>query len=525
MNPATGHPQRILAAQLARFGDFLQTTPLLSALKARYPGAELTLLVSKGQEALAGGNPDVDRVLVVDLSGLRKAVNRSDLDLGGRILELRRQLDFLRNQDYDLVLNLNTSRPAALLCDLPRSRERMGPRLAVNRTDLDTAPWTDFIMKLMTRRRLIRFNLVDLLTGYVPGEERLVKGLTYPLSDEDRATGSELLGPDRDGPFIGFQLGSRHPSRRWPPEYFAELARRLVEKDGARIVFLGTEAEKPIGRAVREHLESLDTRAGERVIDLMGRTSIASLGGVLSRLDLLVTTDTGTMHLAAAIRTPVLALFIGPAFCHETGPYGEGHLILQTEVDCSPCTEGRHPCLDGAGEDFFCRRLIDPETVQAAAEWRMGRPGGVPFERQPLPPGVRALVSRFDRFGVVYEPLTPRPLERSDVLAIAYRETGRSVITPGYRIDLGALIKTFQAYSRPEGPAREALALELARLATLLDAPERKPRGDDPDLMPFQRIRAGLFKQGKESVAERIRMDMKTVVDRAAVYLAAGFDD
>lgn len=504
--------KEILVVQLARFGDFLQTTPLLAALKTKHPTARLTALVNAAQADLAGANPHVDEVLAVDLADLDRLARNKNIALGEKVRQMRDGVGFLGHRAFDLVINLNTSRVAALLSELVRAGGREGPRLGPNRRQLLTAPWAGFIMNLMSQRRLIRFNLVDLLASYADIKTLATDGLTYPLSRKAEEQAQRLWGPLPARPLIGLQLGSRHPSRQWPPEYFARLAQSLIEKNHAQVVLLGTEAEQPLGRLFLSHLDRTSPISSAAVIDLMGRTTIEGLGGVLAGLDLLVTTDTGTMHLAAAVKTPILALFIGPAFCHETGPYGPGHLILQVETDCSPCTEKEAEC-----KDHFCRRLITPEAAALVAGLLLNK------QEAPLPgplelgPRVRLLVSEFDDFGVVYRPLVPYPLDQTEALALAYREAGRGFIRPAYNTNKKSFTRNAAAFLPPDRADIKRLAQILSEWEKLLPLNNSGSQalarldmtaGTEPGLEPLRRIIFGLAARNQLHLARRLLMKM-----------------
>ncbi|MEW5722381.1 MAG: glycosyltransferase family 9 protein [Thermodesulfobacteriota bacterium] len=499
--------EKVLVAQLARFGDFLQTTPLLRAIKHGDPEAELWVMVDAAQAGLASGNPDVDRVLAVDLPRLERTALSARLPVREKIEHLQRLLGNLAGLHFDRLINLNTSGVAALLCELPKAERREGPRLAPDRRHLITAPWAGLVLNLMSRRRLIRFNLVDLLASYAGPGGRVSDGLVYPLREREVQSAVERLGPARGRPLVGFQVGSRHPARQWPPAYFAHLADFLKEELKARIVLLGATAERLLGRAV---IEAMAPNPGGRdgVLDLMGRTSLEELAGVLSRLDLVVTADTGTMHLAAAVGAPLLALFMGPAFCHETGPYGRGHVVLQGRLDCSPCTEDRPSCTDHA-----CRWLITPAAVFRTARWiLLDREGRPPSERE-LGPGVELLVSDLDRFGVVYRPRLWTPLSRTEVLALAYREAGRGLMRPSYLLDAGEIAEELAGYRSKREVDLSELEENLARGAGL---------AGDPDLEPFRKTTAGLAARGEAQAAKRFRRDMAFFLEAAGQAAGRG---
>ncbi len=454
----TGQPTSILVVQLTRLGDFLQTTPLLAALKQRFPSSTLSVLVNAPQADLARNNTDIDEVIPVSLTNLDRLARDRNRPFPGKIRLAHELLAPLAERRFDQVINLNSSNVAALLSLLPTAGNRSGPSLAPDRRHLTRPAWTGFIMNLMSRRDLIRFNLVDLLTCYAGVESRPTGKLSYPFPPPGDAA-AHLPGRTLDRPLIGLQLASRHISRQWPIEYFARLAANLIHNHGASIVLLGMESEKAHGREFLEHLEGLDNEAPQRVIDLMGKTSLPELGAVVASLDLLVTGDTGTMHLAASAETPILALFIGPALCHETGPYGEGHLILQVRTECSPCTEGKASCTD-----CFCRRLITPNMALQAAALLLNQDQTA----RPVPGGgwngVSLLRSEMDDFGVVYKPVLPEPLNPDSILALAYREAGRRFIRPAYRPDAG----TLSGYLKGFGPAGAETAREASELSGFL---------------------------------------------------------
>ena len=499
-----GQVKDICVVQLARFGDFLQTTPLLAALKKAHPKARLNVVVNTTQAELAWANPDVDEVAAVNVARLEAAANNPGRRLSDRINSLHDVLSPLMDRPCDLAINLNTSGLAALVAELIPATDRRGAVLGQDRKRLIPAPWAGFIMSLMANRRLIRFNLVDLLASYADVTERVSDGLVYPLADEDIDQGRELLGPIGAGPCIGFQMGSRHESRQWPVERFATLASLLIKERGATIYLLGMQSEAGLGQAMQAALVELNQNAGRNVVNLMGRTSIRDLGGVLKGLDLLVTSDTGTMHLAAAVRTRILALFIGPAFCHETGPYGRGHIIMQTVTPCSPCIEGQAPC-EG---DHWCRQLIRPNDAARLAGWILDGDGSVPD----IAPGpmVHVLQSAFDDWGVVYEPVITGPLTGTEVMALAYREAGRRYIRPGYRPDF------FQA---AEKIAR--LGLEsVSRISELLSALGQagyssfRQLGRDPDLEPLARMLPGIMAE-RPDAARLLLSDVRSVLEEA----------
>lgn len=425
--------KRVLVVQLARFGDFLQTTPLLAALKAQHPGARLEVLVDRPRAELARLTPGVDGVRTVDLARLTGLAAGQEA-VSAKLAGFDRHLKKLAATPYHLVVNVNTSWTAALIAGLVPAQRRRGPLVRPDRAGLTHEPWALLVMHLMRARRLIRFNLVDLLLGYAEKPTRPALGLLSPLTDQGRRKARALLSPAGPERLVGFQLGSRHFARRWPLEHFAALGRDLVlGEPGARLALVGMAGEKPLARQFMAAFERLAPGRGDRVLDLMGATDIQSLAGVLDCLDLLVTTDTGSMHLAQAQSAPILALFMGPAYCHETGPWGAGHLLLQAEPGCGPCTEVQAAACE---RENFCRQLITPTLALAAARHMLG------LGPAPGPVGqVGIHRTELDGWGTVCRRLGPPAGYAPEVLAHAYREAGRALITPGWRLEPETLKK------------------------------------------------------------------------------------
>ena len=513
MTQRTKDNERVLVVQLARFGDLLQTTPLLRALSSSSERPRVSLLVDSKQAAVARAVEGVEDVFEVNLDDLAGAAGDGRMPLAQRLRRMYQTLSPLSGTLFDRVINLNTSMVAALISALIPAGRHDGPRLASDRNRLVTAPWTRFIVSLMSSRRLIRFNLVDLLASYA-GPEVTAGRLSYRLSPEARTAGGRVLGQAGPGLKIGFQVGSRHESRQWPPEHFAELARRLIRERQAHLFLLGVESEKPLGRQMMNHLAQMDPRAAQKVTDLMGRTSIPELGGVLAGLDLLVTADTGTMHLAAALDTPILALFMGPALCHETGPYGRDHIILQAAADCSPCTEGEADC-----QGYPCRLLITPDLAFWAANQRLDGVGRM--EAPGRMKGVRVLRSTFDDFGVVYRPAVREVMDRTEMMSLAFREAGRRFIRPGYRTDETTLAEELAGYGMDV--CDEALELKLQRWLACLAAAANDlswfvpplEAQTDRDFKPLAAVIGSLSGPGARGTAAGLVVDMLSTVNLA----------
>jgi len=176
-------------------------------------------------------------------------------------------------------------------------------------------------------------------------------------------------------------------------EALAPLALALRERLGAaRVVLLGSRQERPLAK---EFLSAANRGLLTGLEDKVGRTSWEELFDEVSGLDLLLTPDTGSMHLAASLGTPVMGTFLSSAWCWETGPYGEGHQILQSVADCLPCLE-TETCRRNVAclEPFRSRELLN--ALAGKKPW----PGDLPL---------LLLESRLDELGVTYDTASGPP--------------------------------------------------------------------------------------------------------------------
>ena len=448
--------ESILVIQMTKMGDFLQTTPLLAALKERHPSAELGVLVPPLLVDVAKACPAVDTIRTLDLNHLHHVALNPKLTLAQKLAATHRRLEDLTTETWDLVLNINYSEITSLIAEIIPAKQRRGYHFGRQRQHMLREEWTNFIFQHMTDRRLIRFNLVDILTNYVQAESNRAHKPAFEFSDQDRAWAEDRLA-EYSGPkkLWGLQVGAKNELRRWPVERFAELAATVINDFRVNLMLTGTADERPLIEQFLGLLKEKGINTRGRILDLAGETSLGQLAACLARIERLVTGDTGTMHLATAVGTPVLALFMGPAHCHETGPYGEGHVVIQAKSDCFPCQEAEPAC-----GDFDCRTIITSKIALETIEER--------FDPEIYPPEVDVYQSRLDDFGVIYRPLLRRPVETETALALALREVGRRYLDSGYRVDLAVTGDQWrQDYLPPDGADRVRIDQLAANLGLI----------------------------------------------------------
>ncbi len=301
--PAAAVFDRILIIKPGAVGDLLQMTPVVRALGRTYPDARITVLVGHASSVgLLRHHPQVAEVLLFD----RQVAHRS---LAARLSFLRG----LRRRGFDLVLNFQRS---------------------------NLLTWL-FIAAVLPRRVLVyhksRDRAVHAVENYLEtlaplGIRELDHSLEFHPGEEAERTAGELFrkhGLDR-GPVVALNPGATHAVNRWPVERFAELADLLQERRAARAVIVGGPDDVRLAELIREHSRT-------HPLSLAGATSLPELGAVLRRSSLLVSGDTGPLHMATAVGRPVVALF-GAADPGRTGPAGSGHRVLRAAgLPCVPC--------------------------------------------------------------------------------------------------------------------------------------------------------------------------------------------
>ena len=330
-----------LVINLTRFGDLLQTQPVLSGLAAS--GQRTGLVCLDTFQGAATLLRDLDTV--VPLPGAR-LLALLDQDWPQAVAAMWAWLDQRLSAAPDRVLNLTPTLSARLLGQtLGQTGEGFG--LDAFGFGEYSSPWAAFLQAASKYRGCSPFNLVDLfqrVAGLNPGPFVLKRPDQASLTQADA-----LLGPDRT--LVAFQLGASQDYRRWPVDAFVRVGRVLWREVGLRPVLLGTNAEAHLGQEFARHADYPFT-------NLIGRTDIPTLAAVLARTRLLLTNDTGTMHLAAGLGVPVAAVFLATAQPFDTGPYQEGSISLEPDMACHPCTFGQQ-CPHG----LACRNRINPEAV------------------------------------------------------------------------------------------------------------------------------------------------------------------
>jgi len=308
--------KKVLFFKPSAIGDLLHTLPALQALKKNFSAAQVTIVVSPGLESLIHGTHLADRIQVYDKSKLKKRL-QDFIDFGIRI----------RDERYDLFVDMQPSARSFIL------RRLSGAPIVL-------------VYKKQKKQRVgdDRLHAVDnFMEVLLPlGISERIDSIELPVSADALLVADFFLNEnhiDRSKPLIALNcsVGAARPARNWFPERFAMLADCLIKKLGCAVVFVGGIEDVELVRNVMAAMR-------EKAVSAAGSLSLLHSAALLKRCACLVSSDTGPLHLATAVQTPVIGLY-GSTDPMRTGPVGREHQVLMKELPCITCEKKQ--CPDG----------------------------------------------------------------------------------------------------------------------------------------------------------------------------------
>ena len=333
----------ILVIKLRHIGDVILTTPVFAALRYHHPDAYIAALVHEDAAPVLGHNPSIDRVFT-----LPRATNPIR-----RVLRQMQLIAELRKQRFDLVLDLSRSDRGAFYGFVTGAETRLGfatrQRKVIDRhllyTDVVTPPGVQHIVDH-------HLEMVKKLGLSIPGKE-----ITFSLDrfEDDVCAGIlEEKGISRNDDFVVMHPCSRDGHKAWRIGGYTAICDYVSKQYGIRTVLVG--GNNPVERSLCDRVVRL---ADSPPADLGGQLSLNQLAVITARSLLFVGIDSGPMHVAAAVGTPVVAIF-GPSRRFRWGPWGEGHEVIQKDWPCVPC--GKKGC-DGSGTSRCLDELSTEEVI------------------------------------------------------------------------------------------------------------------------------------------------------------------
>jgi heptosyltransferase-1 len=325
MTASSSQSTRILIVKLSSLGDLFHALPTVHDLRVGFD-ASVDWVVQEEYVDVVGCFNDVERVIPFSrrafLSNLPAFYN--DLRLG----------------EYDLVIDLQGLLKSAGVTALARGRRKIGPSFNRECSRL-------CYQEIAGERDLSR-HAVDQNRDVLRHLKQRISAPVFPVSFPKTSNIGE-------GVQVAMLPKSRWPSKNWPPASFVDLARLLLKEAKMTITLLGGPADISCCQEIEQAVGS------SRVFNLAGKESLPALGSRLEATDLLISNDSGPVHMAVAVGTPTLVLF-GPTDPERTGPFGQGHRVIQAPPPCCPCYL-RNCTRHGAP----CMNTIEVSTVADAA--------------------------------------------------------------------------------------------------------------------------------------------------------------
>ena len=327
--------KKILIFNLNWLGDCLFSTPAIRAIRKAYPDSYIAVVIPKNCFEVLEGNPNINEIIFYDDKSIHKSV-----------FSKLKFIQALKAKHFDVAILFHRSFTRALLVYLAGIKERIGYKR--KKRDFLLTKKIPFVERDSLHRIDYFLNLVDSWTGiktkdkkydfFIPEEAR--KYINEFL--KDKVTGSDYL--------IALNPGGNWPPKRWPTDYFAKLADKLIDELNVKIIITGSVKDLGIAQTISNLMHN-------KQIILCGKTNLKQLGALFERTDLVISADSGPMHLATSLNKKLIAIF-GPTSPEITGPYNSGNcLILQKDTGCSV------PCFEINCYDNRCMKEISVDDV------------------------------------------------------------------------------------------------------------------------------------------------------------------
>ncbi|MBT4865162.1 MAG: glycosyltransferase family 9 protein [Planctomycetaceae bacterium] len=341
--------RRICIIKPSAFGDVVQTLPLLPVLRERFPNATISWAINRGLADLIDGHPQLDQIIPIDR--------------GASLNGWRQLLSQLRREKFDIVFDLQGLLRTAVMTAATRAPLRVGLETAREGSHLPCH------MLLPDTGKQVPAHLRYWKVADALGMGRFRRETIVPITPEEHSWAKDQLKP-LSGRVVAVHPGARWVTKRWPAERFAAVAAKARRFFGLTTVLVGSRDELPFATQV-EHLLNRFTPSAP-VINLAGQTSLRQLAAVLQHSLMLLSNDSGPMHLAAGLGTPVVGIFTCTS-PERSGPPGPTHELVSTQLACAASYKKRCPY---RGEKHMaCLEEIEIERVWAAVVRVMEKQG------------------------------------------------------------------------------------------------------------------------------------------------------
>jgi lipopolysaccharide heptosyltransferase I len=351
--------RKFLVIRLSAIGDVVRTLPAVKGLRERFPDAYIAWLVEEKSSDVLLDSPYLDRVMVFPRRELVGSTG-SRASPAARAGSLRRFIRELRAESFDTVLDFHGIFKSGVLARLSGAQERIG----FAREYTKEFNWL-FINRAVVPpgHRINRFerniSLVESL-GAAPSN----LDVTISVPEAVKSAVEELLGHFDDGkPLVAIHPATSRPFKHWEPQNYARVADKLLTDGIAHVLVTYGPGEEEVARRVVAQIQS-------GAAPIMKAGSLREYAWLIKRANLFFGSDTGPMHIASAMGTPVVAMF-GPTDPAVNSPYRQPHHVLYRALPCSPCSERR------CSRDLECMASITVDEAYDSIVGMLDRTGGL----------------------------------------------------------------------------------------------------------------------------------------------------
>lgn len=333
--------KKIIVTFLMHLGDLTLTTPFLRVLRNAAPGSHITYLVDGKLQDVVLHNPNIDEVWTIDKKGK-----------DNNLLALYSMSQRISAGKFDVLINLHPNERCSFITAFAHVPCKVGaahflfrpffhPHLKLNRKLHAADMYIDVLARLGVKD--LKNNGLEIFPGYE--EKQAAEGFW------------RQQGLDINDKLIGFNIGSAVETKRWAPERFAQVA-DILATEGYKTVFFGGSMDEPMVAEAVAFMRS-------KTIIATGKFSIGQLAAAMSRCNLIITNDSGPMHVAISQKVPIVAMY-GPSSPALYGPYTKKATIVTAMPPCQGCARGmKHHC-----DDMQCmERLSVAQVTEAAHKW------------------------------------------------------------------------------------------------------------------------------------------------------------
>ena len=343
--------KKILVINLMHLGDLMLITPALRTLRKNFPDAKISLLVDKKLGDLVRLNENIDECILIDKKGA-----------DDKFFNFVKFIFKIREKNFDLVINLHRNERASAIAAFSGAKKIVG--------------YSKPLFSIFFTKVLPNPSIAQLKPKYIPGSQHQVKshfdvlknavgiekifdnGLEMRIDENSKKSAEKIFRenfPD-DTKVIAFNIGASWITKRWLDDYFAECADILISR-GYGIAFLGGKMDEEI---VKKCVEKMREKNSTLLKIFTGKFSLAELAGFLDKCVLMLTTDSGPMHIGVARNIPIVTMF-GASPVPGFFPYDAKDFLIKSPVPCHPC--GNHFCPKIGEENLSCMKKIPVEVV------------------------------------------------------------------------------------------------------------------------------------------------------------------